>query len=59
MKKILGILILGLLWCNVGISRNVHINLPSEYKLEEIGSYSLPGTTNFFYVLIYRNFFFE
>ena len=45
MKKFLGILVLGLLWCNTGISgenkftvRDLNINLPGEYELEKIGT---------------------
>ena len=46
MKKLLGIVVLSLLWCNVGISgenkftvKELNINLPSEYELEEIGKF--------------------
>ena len=45
MKKLLGIVVLGLLWCNAGISaenkfsiKDLNIDLPSEYKLQKIGS---------------------
>ena len=45
MKKLLGILVLGLLCCNVGISgenkftvHDLNINLPDEYELQNIGA---------------------
>ena len=52
MKKLLGIVVLGLLWCNFGVSgenkftvRNLNINLPNEYELQKIGS-MVKQTTN-------------
>ena len=39
MKKLLGILVLGVLWCNAGISdenRFLNINLPSEHEWQKI-----------------------
>ena len=45
MKKLLGILVLGLLWCNVGVSGEnkftagaININLPNEYEFKKIGT---------------------
>ena len=45
MKKLLGIVVLGLLWCNTVFAgeneftnKGVKINLPSEYELQKIGS---------------------
>ena len=47
MKKLLGIVVLGLLWCNAAISGEnkftvggININLPSEYELQKIGTIS-------------------
>ena len=44
MKKLLGIVVLGLLWCNIGVSgenkfrvQELKINLSNEYELQEIG----------------------
>ena len=45
MKKLLGIVVLSLLWCNVGISGEnkftvgaININLPNEYEFKKIGT---------------------
>ena len=45
MKKLLGILVLGLLWCNAAISGEnkftagaININLPNEYEFKKIGT---------------------
>ena len=46
MKKLLGIMVLGLLWCNVGVSgenkfkvHELKINLSNKYELQKIGTY--------------------
>ena len=46
MKKLFGILVLGLLWSNVGISgenkftvKELNINLPSEYECRDNNGY--------------------
>ena len=45
MKKLLGIIVLVLMWCNAGVSgenkftaRDLNINLPGKYELQKIGS---------------------
>ena len=60
MKKLLGILVLGLMWGNAGISgenkftvQELNINLSSEYELEKIGTNS-----GDFYTKSYKNVFY-